>query len=83
MLDNTKIVELDCAEVWKQLVNYMEGDVTPQLHREIKRHLEACRHCTAVYDGVQNVVLLLGEETAIELPKGFSQRLYARLVASD
>jgi predicted anti-sigma-YlaC factor YlaD len=79
--DTTKIAQLDCVEVWKQLVDYMEGDVTPELYRKIEEHLIGCRHCTAVYDGVRNVVLLLGEETSVELPQGFSQRLYQHLVS--
>ena len=37
------------------------------------------RSLQAVYDGMRNIVWLLGDERAIELPKGFSERLYQRL----
>jgi hypothetical protein len=40
-----------------------------------------CDHCTAVYDGMRNVVRLLGDEKAIELPEGLSERLYKRIVS--
>jgi hypothetical protein len=33
-----------------------------------------------VYDGLRNIVRLLGDEKAMELPEGFSQRLYKRLL---
>jgi hypothetical protein len=33
-----------------------------------------------VDDGVRNIVRLLGDEEVIELPEGFSQRLYNRLL---
>jgi len=75
----TKIVEIDCYQVRRELVDYMEGDLTPELRIRIDHHLQNCSHCTAVYDGVRNVVRLLGNENAIELPQGFSQRLYRRL----
>jgi anti-sigma factor (TIGR02949 family) len=75
----TQIVEIDCRHVWKELTNYMEGDLTPELRERIAHHLEACKHCTAVYDGTKNVVRLLGDERALELPQGFSQRIYQRL----
>jgi anti-sigma factor (TIGR02949 family) len=75
-----KIVEIDCYEARRELVDYMEGDLAPELRAQIDRHLENCRHCTAVYDGVRNVVRLLGSEGAFELPQGFSQRLYKRLL---
>jgi hypothetical protein len=57
----------------------MEDDLTPRLRFQIEGHLENCSHCTAVHDGMRNVVQLLGDEKAIELPAGFSQRLYKRL----
>jgi len=77
----TKTVEIDCQHVWKELTNYIEGDITPEMRDQITHHLRGCRHCTAVYDGTRNVVKLLGDEKAIELPEGFSSRLYQRLRA--
>ncbi len=72
-------IEIDCHEVWRELVNYMEGDLTPEMRDRITRHLQRCSHCTAVYDGSRNVVRLLGDKNAFELPTGFSRRLYERL----
>jgi anti-sigma factor (TIGR02949 family) len=74
-----RAVEIDCYQVRRELSDYLDGDLTPELRVRIEDHLENCRHCTAVYDGLRNVVRLLGDETAIELPEGFSQRLYRRL----
>ena len=61
----------------------MEGDLTPEMRDRITRHLEGCKHCTAIYDGTRNVVRLLGDEKAIELPVGFSERLFDRLVLQN
>ena len=75
----SRTVGIDCYQVRRELSHYLEGDLTPELRVRIEDHLERCRHCTAVYDGMKNVVQLLGDEKAIELPKGFSDRLYRRL----
>ena len=75
----TQFVEIDCQTVWKELTNYIDRDLTPEMRDRITQHLRVCSHCTAIYDGARNVVLLLGDEKAIELPQGFSQRLYQRL----
>jgi hypothetical protein len=75
----SRTVEIDCYQVRRELSDYIEGDLTPELRVQIEDHLERCRHCTAVYDGMKNIVRLLGDEKAIELPKGFSERLYRRL----
>jgi len=76
----TQTAEIDCREVWKELSSYMEGDVSPELRDRIGRHLQTCKHCTAIYDGTRNVVRLLGDEKAIELPQGFSERLFDHLL---
>jgi predicted anti-sigma-YlaC factor YlaD len=81
VLDKKQIVELDCSQVWRQLVDYMEDDVTSELRRRIEAHLRSCRRCTAVYDGARNIVSLLGADALIELPEGFSRRLRERLAA--
>jgi anti-sigma factor (TIGR02949 family) len=73
------VVELDCYEVRRQLSDYVEYDLTLDARARIERHLEHCQNCAAVYDGVRNVVQLLGDEVAFDLPQGFSERLQTLL----
>ena len=79
MLKEKQFVEIDCREVWKEITNYIEGDLTPEIRERVERHLKECLHCKAVYDGSRNVVRLLGGNNVLELPAGFSQRLHRRL----
>ena len=78
---NSLIVEIDCYKVRRELSNYLDGDLTLELRRQVENHLASCSHCTAVYDGMRNVVTLLGDERVIELPEGFSRRLYQFVAA--
>ena len=75
----TSFIEIDCYQVRRELSDYLEGDLTLQLRLRIEQHLQACDHCRAVYDGLRNIVRLLGDKEVIELPEGFSQRLCKRL----
>src|ERR1700758_2803098 len=59
------VVELDCYKVRRELSDYVDGDLTPELRMRIENHLQNCSHCTAVYDGLRNVVRLLSDERAI------------------
>jgi hypothetical protein len=72
-------VEISCLEVIRELSNYVDKDVTPQLREQIVAHLPGCLHCTAVYEGLRNTVTLTGDGRAFDLPAGFSQRLRAKL----
>jgi predicted anti-sigma-YlaC factor YlaD len=72
------VIEIDCYQVRRELSDYLEGDLTPQLRLRIGEHLRTCDHCRAVDDGLRNIMRLLGDEEVIELPEGFSQPLYKR-----
>jgi len=68
-----------CEEVWREISNYLDGDVSPDMRAAIDAHVSGCKHCTAVLDGTRNVVQLYGDERMLEVPLGFSQRLHRRL----
>jgi hypothetical protein len=42
-------------------------------------HFKTCKHCVAVLDGTRNVIRLLGDGSAFDMPAGFSERLKASL----
>lgn len=70
---------ISCEEVWRELCNYLEDDISPELRARMEEHFRACRHCTAVLDGTRNVVRLVGDGRSFEAPAGLSKRLYRKL----
>ena len=70
---------VQCEEVWREISNYLEGEVDPGLRAAMEEHFRGCKHCTAVLDGTRNVIRLYGDERMFEVPLGFSQRLHRRL----
>lgn len=85
-----KVWDLRCVPDWRirgdqllgvirELSNYIDKDVTPQLREQIVEHLPGCSLCTAIYDGLRNTITLSGDGRAFDLPAGFSQRLRAKL----
>ncbi len=72
-------IEISCLEVWREISNYLEGDVDPELRRRIEEHVKVCEHCTAILDGTRNVIRLVADGDILDLPAGFSDRLRKRL----
>ena len=72
-------MEVSCVEVIRELSNYIDKRVAPKLRKQILAHLPGCSHCTAVYDGLGNIIRLTGDGRAFDLPAGFSQQLRAKL----
>ena len=68
-----------CEDVWREISNYIEGDVNPALKQALEEHLAQCPRCESVRDGMRNVIELYGDKTMFSLPVGFYPRLHGRL----
>jgi hypothetical protein len=68
-----------CEQVWHEISNYLDGEVSAELRTAMDEHLRGCQKCSAVLEGTRNVIGLYGEESMFEPPQGFSQRLHRRL----
>lgn len=70
---------VNCEKVWKEISNYIEGDVDAGLRSAMDDHFRSCKRCTSVLEGTRNVIRLYGNESMIEVPTGFGRRLERRL----
>ena len=74
-----KPIEIDCLEVWRQISDYLDDEVDPVLRVSMTSHFKDCAHCSAILDGTRNLVKLVGDGKAFEIPVNKSQRLYKKL----
>lgn len=72
---------INCEQMWREVSDYLDGEVDPELKAAIEEHVQGCQRCTAVLDGMRNVVELYGDERMMEVPLGYSRRLHQRLEA--
>lgn len=70
---------VNCETVWKEISNYIDGEVDPGLRASIEAHIAGCPKCASVLAGTRNVVRLYSDERMLEAPAGFSRRLEKRL----
>jgi hypothetical protein len=68
-----------CEQVWREVSNYIEGEVEAGLRTAMEEHFQTCARCRSVLDGVRNVIQLYGDERMLEAPAGFSGRLQEKL----
>ena len=71
--------ELKCEHVWREISNYVEGDVDAGLRAAMDEHFKTCEKCKSVLEGTRNVIELYSDERMIEVPAGFGRRLERRL----
>ena len=73
------IIEISCVHVWREISNYIDGDIDPALRARMEAHFKTCAHCSAILDGTRNVVALVADGKTFDLPKGFGERLKQRI----
>jgi hypothetical protein len=75
--DNREAVA--CERVWREVSDYIEGDVDAALRAAMDEHFRTCKKCMSVLQGTRNVIRLYSDERMIEVPAGFGRRLERRL----
>lgn len=70
---------MTCKEVWREISNYIDDAVSPEMREVLELHLAYCRHCTAIVDAIHNIIILVADGRTFSLPAGFSDRLRARI----
>jgi hypothetical protein len=70
---------VSCEVVWREVSNYLEGEVDAGLRAAMDEHFRTCGKCASVLAGTQNVIRLYSDERMIEVPVGFGRRLERRL----
>lgn len=74
-----KVIEISCLEVWREISNYIDNEVDPELRARMEAHFKVCAHCSAILDGTRNVVKLVADGVEYPLPDGFSKRLHDKI----
>ena len=74
-----EVIEISCIEVWREVSNFVDGEVDAELRARMEAHFKRCAHCTAILDGMKNVVKLVGDGVEYEMPAGFSSRLQDKI----
>lgn len=70
---------MNCEHVWREISNYLEGDVDISVRAAMDEHVTSCARCASVLAGTRNVIQLYGDVRMMEVPAGFSRRLERRL----
>jgi len=73
---------VNCEQVWPEISNFVEDDVTPEVRAAMEEHFRICPRCASVLQGTRNVVGLYGDARLFSPPLGFSWRLHRKLAGA-
>ncbi len=70
---------VDCDALLSSLSSYIDGDLAPDLCREIEKHLEGCDNCRVVLNTTRRTIDLVRDGETQPLPPDVRERLFKRL----
>ena len=80
-----EVHDTECTAALDRLYEYLDGELTPEVHVEIRAHLEECAPCLAEHDIEKAVKALLARSCQDAAPQGLRERILVRIteVRSD
>ena len=70
---------MNCDDLLKQLNDYVDGDLDPQVCEQFEQHMVGCNPCQVVVDNIRKTITLYKEGTPYVIPIEFRERLHATL----
>ncbi len=64
-----------CQDYISELNDFIDGELDPQLCREIEQHIGECENCRIMVDSLQQTVKLCREGKTEELPAELEKKL--------
>ena len=70
-----------CEDVRAALSNYIDGDVSPELRRDLEHHFSECRTCQVLYDTTRKTLHIVTNVGSFEVPEAVSEHLVRRIMS--
>ena len=70
---------MNCRAVITQVSNYLDGDLSVEVRRDLEAHLTDCKECELVVSQTKVTVDLYCDAEIVELPEDVKRRLHRAL----
>ncbi len=64
-----------CSDYINNLNDYLDGEISPELCKELEKHIGQCNNCRIMVDSLKQTVSLCREGKKENLPKALENKL--------
>ena len=80
----TDPTHMNCEALLGSLSEYIDGELSPDLCRELEKHLAGCENCRVVLNTTRRTIDLVQSPTeSVAVPEDVRERLFKRLNLDD
>jgi anti-sigma factor RsiW len=66
---------VNCQDVIRELSEYLDGELSPEVRRDLEEHLRDCHECQLVVDQTRMTVEIFCDSQPVPLPRDVQARL--------
>lgn len=70
---------MNCKGVVRELSDFLDGELAPDLLKELEQHIQKCKNCRLVVDTTRKTIEIYCDAEPLPLPEGVHQRLQQAL----
>lgn len=71
-----------CKALIAELADYIDGELDPELCKQLEKHMAACDNCRLMVDTLRKTIQLCREGTCVDLPEDVQEKLNRALAKS-
>jgi hypothetical protein len=71
---------ITCEEFLAEFGDYLEGQVSPEVRKELELHLSQCRACHVLYDSSLKTIKIVTESSSFDLPESVANPIIDRVM---
>ena len=71
---------ITCEEFLAEFGDYLEGQVSPEVRKELELHLPQCRACHVLYDSSLKTIKIVTESSSFDLPESVANPIIDRVM---
>ena len=71
---------ITCGDFFAELGDYLEGQLSPEVRKELEHHLSECRACHVLFDSTCKTIKIVTESSSFDLPQSVFDPIIARVI---
>jgi hypothetical protein len=71
---------ITCDEFFAEIGDYLEGQLSPEVHKELELHVSECRACHVLFDSTCKTIKIVTESSSFDLPQSVFDPIIDRVI---
>lgn len=72
---------ITCDQFMAEFGDYLDGEVSSDVRRQLEEHLSHCRICWVMYDSTRKTLRVVTDSSSFDFPETLSEPIVSKVMA--